>query len=230
MNGNKVTAVILAAGSGSRMNSKTTKQRMILGGKSVLQRTVSVFNSCSSVESIIVVVRADELDFAKNELSCFSKVAGIVPGGATRVESSFLGFSAIKNQTGLVAIHDAARCFVTEGMIEAVISDAKRYGAATASAVLTDTVKSVDGEGNIIKNIPRNSLVLVQTPQIFRAEYYKKAIETVDITDASITDDNMLMEKIGIKVHCTDTGKSNIKLTTAEDLIYADYILKKEGN
>lgn len=219
MNGN-VTAVILAAGSGSRMQLDMTKQRLIINDVSVLQRTAKAFEACDDIDSIVMVVRSDEVEFAKSQLSDFKKVKKIIVGGSCRAESAKLGFLSIDWDCNIVAIHDCARCFITCEMIKAVIRDTKAYGAATASYRVTDTVKRVDLDGNIVSTVDRNNLYLVQTPQAFKYNLYKKAIECVDVCDASITDDNMLLERIGVKVHCTDTGKKNIKLTVKEDLEY----------
>ena len=222
-----VCAVILAAGSGSRMKLDITKQKILLGKESVLHRTVRIFQGCESIDSIIVVCRADEIDFAKEETSKFSKVREIVVGGETRFESARLGFLAIPENSDYVAIHDAARCFVSSDMISAVVLDAKKYGAATASAEVTDTVKSVDADNRISATVDRDTLVLVQTPQIFRTDLYKKAVEAYD-GRINVTDDNMLVELIGVKPYCTDTGKRNIKITTVEDLNFANYLLNGE--
>jgi 2-C-methyl-D-erythritol 4-phosphate cytidylyltransferase len=226
----KVTAVILAGGSGSRMQLDTTKQKLQINGVSVLYRTVKTFETCDKIDSIVIVVRADENEFAKSETSDFKKVKKIVVGGSCRAESAKNGFLSIDWETDIVAIHDCARCFITDNMINSVIRDAKVYGAATASYRVTDTVKCVDSDGNVVSTLDRNNIYLVQTPQVFKYELYKKAITTVDVCDASITDDNMLLERIGVQVHCTDTGKENIKLTVREDLKYAALLLKEENN
>ncbi len=224
----RVGAVILAAGSGSRMNLDVTKQKIIIGNESVLRRTVRIFNDCRIINSIVVVVRADEVDFAERELVGFDKVSKITVGGSFRLESAKIGFSFLENSADYVAIHDAARCFVTEKIIEDVVSDAVKYGAATAAAPVTDTVKTVNADGIITGTVERSSLMLVQTPQAFDVQLYKKAISLSAPDDASITDDNMLIERIGGKIHCTNTGKYNIKLTHKEDLDYAHFLLNGE--
>ena len=224
----RVAAVILAAGSGSRMKLGVTKQKILLGTESVLHRVVRIFNDCRVINSIVVIVRDDEVDFAKEELKNFDKVQKIAVGGDFRFESAKIGFSLIDENTDFVAIHDAARCFVTGEMIEDVVSDAVKYGAATAAASVTDTVKTVDSDGKIVGTVDRNSLMLVQTPQIFGVELYRKAINSISVYDESITDDNMLVERIGGKIHCTDTGKYNVKLTHKEDLEYAVFLLNGE--
>ena len=224
----RVTALILAAGSGSRMNLNITKQQIKISNESVLRRSVRAFEECADVDSIIIVTRADEIDFARTEAQGMSKVKAITIGGETRALSAFCGFRAIDGDCDIVAIHDAARCLITPAMISAVLNDAAKYGAATASSLVTDTIKSVDSDANITATIPRNSLRAVQTPQAFRTDIYKKALESTDLRDSSLTDDNMLVEKIGYSVHCTETGKYNIKITTPDDLLYVNYILNGE--
>jgi len=227
-----VTALILAAGSGSRMNLNMTKQKIPFGQETVLRRSARVFNDCESITSVIVVTREDEIDFAKKETEGLEKVRAVVVGGATRAESARRGFSMVDESCDLVAIHDAARCFVTEKMITDVVCDAVKYGAATASSRVTDTVKCVDEASDIIKTVNRNELMLVQTPQVFRRELYKKAIDASMNAEIEFTDDNMMLEYIGIRPHCTDTGKTNIKITTPDDLLFAEFLVnmeKKDG-
>ena len=222
-----VTGIILAAGSGSRMKLGITKQKIIFGEETVLRRSARIFNECPDIDSIVIVARADEIGFATEQTRDLSKVRAIVAGGASRAESAKCGFVAA-GDTGYVAIHDAARCFVTAEMISKVIADAKKYGAATASSVVTDTVKSVDGMGRVTATVDRNTLRSIQTPQVFISELYGKALTSVSLPNASITDDNSLLERIGVFSYCTDTGKNNIKITTKEDLILANACLNGE--
>ena len=223
-----LAALIMAAGSGSRMNINKTKQRIILAGKSVLYRTVRVFDACDAVDSITVVVRADEIDFAKAELKDITKLKNIVVGGETRLKSVINGISSLQSNTEFVAIQDAARCFITDFDIKKIYEDAKKYGAATASYKITDTVKMSDRSGNIFKTVDRSSLVSVQTPQIFEFQRFSKALSEVDADDLSVTDDNMIFERCGFSVHLTETSKSNIKITVPEDLEYAEFLLRNE--
>ena len=226
----RVSTVILSAGNGSRMNLKIPKQQLNVGGESVLHRAVKTFNSTEEISEIVVVVRDDQIDFAENELASFGKVTKIIVGGQTRYESAKIGFASISDSSAYVAIHDAARCFVTEDMIKSVISDAKKYGAATAASLITDTLKLVDSDFGISATLDRDAVVTVQTPQIFETRLYREALNAVKEDISKITDDNMLLEAIGVKVHCTLTGKSNIKLTTEDDLSYAKYLLNTEKN
>ena len=110
-------------------------------------------------------------------------------------------------------------------MITKVVLDAVKYGAARASMVVTDTVKRISSDGHALCTIPRDELRFATTPQIFKYEFYHRALSEIDIDDPSITDDNMLMERLGIPVFMTDTGKTNIKITHADDIVLAEYLL-----
>ncbi len=223
-----VSAVILAAGSGSRMNSDVTKQRMTLLGESTLHRSVRAFAACKSISSIVIACRADELTWVQNELADIDKAITTVIGGSCRAESAKIAFEAIPADSEFVAIHDAARCLVTPEIIESVISAARIHGAATAATSIVDTLKSVDSSLKIAKTVPRDSLYSAQTPQVFLTSLYKKALLNAKNLE-EITDDNMLVENIGECVTVVDTGRENVKITTSEDVRYAEYILGKWG-
>ena len=222
-----VTAVILAAGSGSRMGSVITKQRMTIHGESILRHTVRAFQSADEVDSIVIVSREDEIEWAKDELrSDFNKIKSIVVGGKTRAESAYIGFSSVSNDADFIAIHDGARCLVTPGMIDSVIRAAYIHSAATAASAVSDTLKKAGESGIITDTISRSGMYCAQTPQVFSRELYGKATQGVDFTE-TITDDNMLIERIGGGVFAVETGRENIKITTPEDIGYAEYILDR---
>ena len=225
-NSPKVAAVILAAGSGTRMLSDVTKQRMYIRGESVLHRSVRIFSECENINSIVVVCRADEMEWAESELSDILKPCSIISGGKTRAESAKLGFWAIPDDSDFVAIHDGARCLVTRDIIESVVSAAVFSGAATASTPVTDTLKRVNSDSKIVETIPRESIYSASTPQVFSTLLYKKALSMAENIEA-FTDDNMLIEALGHEVVCVDTGRENIKITTPDDISYAEYILGK---
>ena len=228
-NGYTATAVILAAGSGSRMKSSLTKQRMTVLGETVLHRAARAFDECDEITDITVVVRADEVEFARAELSDLSKPVSVVVGGDTRAESAKIGFLSIADRTDFVAIHDAARCLVTPEMITRVLNTAYECGAATAAAPVFDTVKCVDGEGRIISTPARSTLRLATTPQAFSTAIYRAALEFSD-DYTGVTDDNMLVERSGAEVFCVDLGVENIKITTMQDVKLAEIILEARKN
>ena len=221
-----VTAIILAAGSGSRMGSDVTKQRMNLCGESILYRSVKTFQNTPRIDHIVVVSRFDEIAWVREELSEFDKLYAIIPGGKTRAESVKCGLAAVPSDTDFIAVHDGARCLIKPDEIKAVFEKAFVYGAATACTAVTDTVKSVDDSGMISATLPRERLYLATTPQIFERDLFEKALSKV-VSLEKITDDNMLIELSGGRVYPVDIGKENIKITTAEDLSYAEYLLRR---
>ena len=221
-----VTAVILAAGAGCRMKLRITKQQIMLFEESLLKRAVRAFEESSCIDAIVVVCREEEREFVFSEISGFKKITSVVNGGQTRAESARLGFLSIPSETEFVAIHDAARCLIRSEMIENVVGAAFIHGAATAVKKITDSVKRVGCDGMILETVPREELYAAQTPQVFKTEDYSLGLERCDL-DSSITDDNMIMEKIGKKVFCVDCGEENIKITVPEDLSYAEFLIKR---
>ena len=222
-----VSAIILAGGMGQRMNSEIKKQMITIEGHSVLWHAVSAFEKVSSVGEIIVVSHSDDAELVKSQLSSINKPIKVILGGKSRAESARNGFNAVSDFARFVAIHDAARCLVTPKEIESVIEVAVKHGAASAVMSVSDTVKQVDEHGRIKATIPRENLRRAATPQIFLRDLYKLALDNSDASDTSITDDNILLERIGVDVYTVDTGCDNIKITTVEDLEIAASILKK---
>ena len=223
-------AIILAGGTGSRMQSDKTKQFIDILGKTVLERTVLAFDKCELINEIVVVVREGEESDAItliNKLN-ISKSFKTVIGGACRAESAKNGFLAISQDTDFVAVHDAARCLITPEMIDKVVKMAYKTSAATAVCSVSDTVKQVDKDGKIVATIPRENVFRAQTPQVFSKDVYKRALIRCEDLSA-ITDDNMLLENIGADIYAVDLGYNNIKITTQEDLRLAKNILTERG-
>ena len=230
MNNFKTSAVILAGGNGSRMMSDKTKQFMDLFGMTVLERTVFAFAKSSLIDEIIVVVKEDEMAFAKSLFASkkYAKDIKFCVGGDCRAASAKNGFYAVDPDCDFVAIHDAARCLITPEMIDKVVEKAHKNRAATAVCGVTDTVKIVDEDGRITSTVPRNSVYRAGTPQVFEKELYEMALR--ECRDLSvITDDNMLIENISCDVYAVDLGQTNIKITTPEDMEFAKNILKGRG-
>ncbi len=222
-----VTAIILAAGTGSRMKADISKQRMIICGESVLRHTLHAFSDSEYIDDIVLVCRPEEECTIKLELANdFPKVKAMVCGGKTRAESALRGFLSISEECQFVAIHDAARCLVTSEMISSVVKTAFKTGAATAASRVCSTLKRTDSLGFITDTVSRENMYFAETPQVFSKELYARAIENKNLDDA-ITDDNMLVESIGVKIKCVDTGGTNIKITTQDDLLFAEYIINR---
>ncbi len=229
-NDKKISAVILAAGCGTRMESTVTKQRITILGESVVHRSVRAFAESSIISELVVVVRADELEIIREELADIKKTLSLTVGGASRADSARLGFLNTSPDSELIMIHDAARCLVTREMIEAVASSALLHGVATASTPLTDTLKHTSDGVSIDATLPREQLYIAQTPQAFLREIYECALSAAENTKIEITDDNMLAEMIGASPYLVDAGRENIKITLPSDIDYAEYILKKREN
>ena len=223
----KTAAVILAAGSGKRMNLSVTKQKLLIMGKSVLKRSLETFASSDLIDLIVVVSRLDELEFAASECADISKIYSVIAGGECRAESAKLGFLSLPEDVEYVLIHDAARCLVTKEDIDSVANAAYKYGAATASYPIVDSVKEIDEFGMIESNVLREKLRAVATPQAFSYEIYNRAIKSVFDISSEITDDNSLVQKIGIRPYCVDTSRDNIKITAKADIAFAEYIIQK---
>ena len=222
-------AIIAAAGAGTRMASDRPKQFLLLAGTPVLIHTLKVFEECESIHEVIVVLPAEEsagfLSLAgKHGLR---KVARVVPGGVTRADSVKRGLQAIRAATAeIVAVHDGVRPFVTIEEIEQTIEAAQRDGAALLTAPVTDTIKVVTNE-TIVKTLERNSLRRALTPQCFRYDLLRRAYEQVDVTDPSLTDDSLLVERLGCRVTAVEGSPRNIKITTPNDLRVAEALLRE---
>ncbi len=219
------SAVILAAGMGTRMKSETTKQRMKISGKSILLRSVEAFDRASEIDEIIVVCGEGEVEFAKNETRGIQKLRAVVVGGKTRRESAERGFKSVSSECKFVAIHDAARCMIRSEQIDEVVKAAYIHGAASAVSLVTDTVKVLDGDGMICNTVSRDSLRFAATPQVFSSELYRTALEFKG--ENNVTDDNMLVELLGHTVFPVDTGEYNFKITTRRDLEYAEFLIER---
>ena len=225
-----VCAVILAAGSGTRMGLDKTKQNLIIGTRAVLWRAVFAFEKCAEIDSIVVVCKQDEMETVRSMLSLdFKKITSIVAGGKTRAESAKIGFENRPNSSYYIAIHDCARCLITSDEIKNVVEAARKFDAATAVTNVVDTVKQIDGEGMILSTLSRDALKLAATPQIFRCELYSDALSNSTKNEEDLTDDNMLVETIGVAVKTVETSRYNIKVTTPEDIEYAEFVIKKRG-
>lgn len=223
------SAIIVAAGSGSRMKSADgkTKQLMELDGLPIIVRTLLAFEKCPLINEIIVAARADEqaLYDGFREKYKITKLKAAVAGGETRQQSVLRGFEAVDDRSEFVAIHDGARCLITEEMIEKVLREAFRRGAATAASPATDTVKVVNRRGLIEETVPREDVWLAGTPQIFKTEVYRAAAYVCLDEGFVGTDDNSLCEHVGFEVSVVDVGRDNIKITTPEDIIIAKALL-----
>ncbi len=225
------SAIIVAAGIGSRMNSDTTKQLMDVGGLPIVVRTLKQFEKCEDIDEVIVVTRKEEFPIIAEFIKKYKlkKIKHVVSGGETRQQSVINGLSRVDEKSEFVTVHDGVRCLITPRKITEVCRAAYRYGAATAACMSKDTVKVADEKGFIKETADRNYIWMAQTPQIFRTDIYRTAAFTAKKEGFTATDDNSLVEHLGFKVFLCDTGYENIKITTPEDIFTAESILKARG-
>ena len=222
------TAILLAAGGGRRFDPSRAKQTHDLLGKSVLRRSAEALAEASSVDAIVAVVRREDLSFAEAELADFSIPVIFAVGGETRQASAAIGFSQIPEKTTDILIHDAARCLITPAGVDAVATAVFMYGVASAVARVNDTVKVLSEEGSITSTMDRDRLCLAATPQGFSVAVYRAALERAEKDGAAVTDDNMLVEHLGEKIRPVYLSE-NPKITTPEDMLYAEFLLRKRG-
>jgi 2-C-methyl-D-erythritol 4-phosphate cytidylyltransferase len=219
-------AIIAAAGAGTRMASDRPKQFLQLAGRPVIFHTLKVFEECDSIDEVIVVLPAAESAGFLSLAGSFRKVARVVPGGVTRADSVKRGLLAIRAATAeIVAVHDGVRPFVTAEEIDAVVAAAQTDGAAILVAPVTDTIKQVS-DGRVVQTLDRGVLRRALTPQCFRYDVLRQAYQAADVTDPSVTDESVLVEKLGIPVSIVEGSSRNIKITTAQDLAIAEAILR----
>lgn len=223
-----VGVVIPAAGQGKRMGTKESKQFLLFHQKPIFLHTIEVFDDHPEIDEIVVVVRGTEIERTKRliEEQGIKKVSKVVAGGRERQESVFLGLKEIT--TDLVLVHDAVRPFVTKKAVTRLISEIRDYGAAILAVPMKDTVKKVE-QNCVFGTLQRNQLWSVQTPQGFRRELLMKAHIEAEKNNDFATDDSALVEKLGVNVRVVDGEYTNIKITTPEDLIFAEAIYQMKG-
>lgn len=219
-------AVILAAGSGTRMKSDKSKLLLEINGKTVIERTVEAFSKISEIDEIIVVIRESDLNEFEKHLSKYD--LSYCFGGATRQESVMNAVETI-DECDLIIIHDGARPLVTEKEITDTINKAKETGAAAVGVTPKDTIKIVDENLQIVGTPDRSNLISIRTPQVFDFSQYLKAVDLAKKQGKDFTDDCRLVENLGRKVNVVIGEYTNIKITTPEDIPMAESILKMRG-
>lgn len=230
-NQKKVAVIIVAGGSGKRMNSPVPKQFLMLNQKPVLAHAIQPFNESPRVHQMILVVPEKDVTYCQVDIVetyQFHKVTNVVAGGSERIDSVKKGLEAIEETVDYIAIHDGARPLIHQEDIERVFDKALETGGAILASQMTDTVKKIEEKGEIVGTLPRSELVLAQTPQIFCAEWLKNAYRCFPPGKVA-TDDASVLECAGYSVHTVCGKHVNIKMTTSEDLEIAAYILNRRS-
>ena len=227
---NMVAAIIVAAGKGVRMQGSLPKQYLPLAGLPILAHTLTVLGKCDRVGRIYLVIPPNDFDFCRARILNRIKLAAdinLVAGGARRQESVYRGLQHLDPGCGIVVIHDGVRPFVRHEQITACINGAQKFGSCILGIPAYDTLKQVDPSGNIVNTTAREAIWMAQTPQAFRYELIKKAHDQARLDGYQGTDDAALVERVGAPVKIIRGSRSNIKITTKEDLEIARALLEK---
>lgn len=218
----KISVVIPAAGMGKRMDSDINKQYIMLNDKAILTHTIEKFENNDFIDDIVIVAKINEIDYCKSNIINkynFKKVKNVVAGGAERRDSVYNGLKALESDTHIVLIHDGARPFIDDDIINNSIKEILTNKAIVVGVPVKDTIKVVNKE-NIVENTPnRDDLWKVQTPQGFLYNLIMNCYDKGIKENLNVTDDSMLVEYYGYPVKIIMGSYKNIKITTKEDLI-----------
>lgn len=221
-------ALIPAAGRGRRMGQEIEKQFMWLAGKPLLAHTLARIEATPSIDQIVVVVPPGREAFCARaivEAEGLRKVSHIVAGAETRQGSVMAGFRCVREDIGVVVIHDGARPFVSPSLIQMSIEQAYRCGSAIVAIPVSDTLKRVSVDGDILGTIDRQNLWRAQTPQAFRRSLLQCALAHAEAHQIEGTDEASLVESMSQAVHILPGSIWNVKVTTPDDLTFAESLL-----
>jgi 2-C-methyl-D-erythritol 4-phosphate cytidylyltransferase len=225
----KTAAIITAAGAGIRMGGDQAKQFMDLGGRPLLAVTLERFERSPAIEGIVLVVPSGKVDDCRDRIVRkygLAKVVKVVAGGKRRQDSVRLGLEATEGQYPFVLIHDGVRPLVSPELISRVAKAMNRYRAVIPALAARETIKEANAAGLVVKTHDRTALWLVQTPQAFRYEDILEAHRrTLEEKWEEVTDDALLMERMGVPVNIIEGSEENIKITTPRDLELARFLV-----
>ncbi len=224
----RVVALVPAAGRGLRMGGSVPKQFLSLGGEPLVVQSLRTFQAAAVVDQVILAVPPADIEYCARDIVAqhrFTKVTEIVAGGEERQDSVRHALAAVPPETEIVLVHDAARPFLTERMINDVVAAARIHGAAIVALPMRDTVKHVRTDRIIERTVDRTPLWLAQTPQAFRREWLHDAHQKATLEGVRATDDAFLVEWMGHPVAVVEGSGDNIKVTRPEDMIIGEAIL-----
>jgi 2-C-methyl-D-erythritol 4-phosphate cytidylyltransferase/2-C-methyl-D-erythritol 2,4-cyclodiphosphate synthase len=220
-----VSAIIAAGGRGVRFGGTLPKQFLLLGGRTILQRSVDAILSSDCITDLVVALPSDLVANVPDYLRDRAKPITIVEGGARRQDSVANAFEVVSARADVIVIHDAARPFVTADLIARTVDAAVEHGAAIAALAATDTVKRADADGLIHQTIPRTEIFLAQTPQAFRPSVLRDALARAE-SAGDATDEAALAERAGHPVRLVEGDRRNLKITTTDDLMMAERLVR----
>ncbi len=226
----KVTALIPAAGRGKRMGKTVAKQFLPLGDKPMLAHTLLAFQRATAIDEIIPILSQEDLEACLQEIIeqfHITKVKTLVVGGKERQDSVANGLQKLEKDASVVLVHDGVRPFVTPEMIKEAVDHARKGECVTVGVPIKDTIKEVSDKGMVRHTLERSRLWAIQTPQAFPVRTLKHAYEEASKQHMYGTDDATLVERAGGTVRVIMGSYENIKITTPEDLLLAEEILKR---
>lgn len=225
------TVIVVAGGSGTRMAASMKKQYLLLGGMPILQRTLDAFVNNSSIDRICLVVPEEDIAFCNNNIIKkieAKKKIDVTAGGVERQQSAYNGLIYYNDHCDddIILIHDGVRPLIDQRDIDACIKGAEKYGSAIIGIPAFDTIKKINSEREIETTLERDTIWLAQTPQAFKYKILTKAYKNAIEKKISGTDDSSLVELVGEKVKIIEGQRSNLKITTKEDLAVAEILVK----
>lgn len=235
---NYVTAIILAAGIGKRMNIDIPKQYIVLSNETILKRTITNVLKTNYIDECILVIRKEDIkkakeiiqDITRNNIKNNDFKIKYVIGGKERQDSAYNGIKAVSDNTDIILVHDGVRPFIKKEIIEDAIKSVEITGSVATAVKVKDTIKYTKDGGKIVESTPkRENLRAIQTPQVFKKDILKKAYDIAYNEKYYSTDDASLVEYAGGDVYLIEGDYSNIKITTKEDLILANAIIQEKN-
>jgi 2-C-methyl-D-erythritol 4-phosphate cytidylyltransferase len=222
-------AIVVAAGKGTRLGGNRPKQFLELDGIPVIIHTLRQFERCREIDEVVTVLPAEETAGFQSLAQQFElrKLSRVIAGGETRAQSVQRGLASI-DEAEIVAVHDGVRPFVTPEEIEQVVAAARTGGAAILVAPVADTIKEIS-DGHVLRTLARTNLRRALTPQCFRFDLLKRAYDNlakIEAEGVEVTDDCLLLERLGVDIQAVEGSARNIKITREEDLVLGEALLK----
>ena len=227
-----VAAIVPAAGAGTRVGGRTRKPFILLNGWPLLVHTLNALQQCAAIRWILLVVRPGEQAKVKALLTHHKITKALTPcvGGSSRAESVAKGFAALPPEARWVLVHDGARPCVSPELIQQAVRAAKRYGAVACGLPAMLAIKAVDECCDVRVTLDREHLWLVQTPQVFRRDWFAQALAQADHQLQQFPDDASIVESAGFPVRMIPGDPRNVKITTKDDLLFAKAILQRRDH
>lgn len=226
-----VTAIILAAGAGRRIGGGVAKSYLPIAGRPLVLRTLDRMFSSQTVERVVLVVAADDMErceaLLRNDSALRDRPYLLQTGSGTRQQSAQRGLEKVDAETDVVIIHDGARPFVSAALIDRCVESAAQKGAVVVGLPARDTIKIVGDDGLILSTPARRSLWEIQTPQVFQKELIVAAHRQAERDGVEVTDDAMVVERLGKPVFVLEGERTNLKITLPEDIWLAEMMIRE---